>query len=606
MKKFTTVFMTLIIMLMVVLTGCSTFSIDKVKYYNEVVAKVGGENITRFDLVNAYNNYGYTNYVTQMGQSEREAISKTMDTLVQRKLVVKYAKDSGTKYALNQYELKKLFRDTLDSVLESFKTNKDTARKIYNLPAKESDVTDPETKESFKRGEYNYEKRVEIEEGQIRFKDTNLYKDEDLIEPSIDSKYITNFAGYTQAEIVNALLEQFKTEFYSNLDNEDAVAYKKVCDKAIELSCNNLINYEYYLRENGKRLSTNQQDLLFRFVERTYESELENAYITKVQNVYMQEDVLSNSSVENAFKALYKRDYAKYANDAEAYYEKITSTGTSGAELIYYTPNSDAEFGYFLHVLLPFDDYVKAELDYLKQYRQDWFGSDAQAYKNAQMELVNQIMCAQRTLTEIRDDETGEVIAEEGTTLDDKVLIGDVLNEYNATVSDLNSFINFMFKYSTDNATLTADMPYVIGYDTEKYEVNGSELTGAYSTMVTNFTKEAIRLMQNDQRFTKYNEYILTNYGVHLLYYVAPVVNQFSVQDIDSITVKDLDAEVLNMATGETYLDRIFDLVYPEGTDGMFTSNTKYSDFETILIESLYGEYNVKLYETKIKASTKI
>lgn len=593
-------------MLMVTLTGCSTFSIDKVKYYNEVVARVGNDNITRFDLVNAYNNYGYTNYVTQMGQSEAEAISKTMDTLVQRKLVVKYAKDNADKYALNQYELKNLFRDTLDGILEGFNTNKETARKIYNLPAKSTEVTDAETKESFKISDYKYEKRVKIDNGQIKFIDTNIYKDEDLIKPSIDSKYITGFSGYTQAEIVNALLEQFKVEFYNNADNEDAVTYKKVCDKAIELSCNNLINYEYYLRKDGKRLSTNQQDLLYRYVERTYVSELENAYITKVQNVYMQETVLSNSSIINAFTALYNRDYARYANDPEAYYKKIISTGSGDAELIYYAPTEDAEFGYFLHVLLPFDDYVKAELTWLKDHRQDQFGTDVEAYKNAQMDLVNQIMCAQRTLTEVRDQETGEVISEEGTTLDDKVLIGDVLNEYNATVSDLNSFVNFMFKYSTDNATLSADMPYVIGYNPETYEVKDSELVGTHSTMVTNFTKEAVRLMQNNQKYTKHDEYILTNYGVHLLYYVAPVINQFGVQDIASITVEELEAKVLNLATGETYLDRIFDLVYPEGTDGMFTNNTKYSDFETILIDSLYGVYPVKLYETKIKGSIKL
>ena len=72
MKKFTTIFMTFIVMLMVVLTGCSTFRIDKVKYYNEVLAKVGNDTITRFELIEAYNNYGYTNYVTQNGQTEKK------------------------------------------------------------------------------------------------------------------------------------------------------------------------------------------------------------------------------------------------------------------------------------------------------------------------------------------------------------------------------------------------------------------------------------------------------------------------------------------------------------------------------------------------------
>jgi len=63
---------------------------------------------------------------------------------------------------------------------------------------------------------------------------------------------------------------------------------------------------------------------------------------------------------------------------------------------------------------------------------------------------------------------------------------------------------------------------------------------------------------------------------------------------------------MLNEATGETYLDRVFDLVYPAGSDGMFTSNTKYSSYEQKLIDSLYAKYPVELYETKINASTKL
>lgn len=579
-------------MLMVVLTGCSTFSIDKVKYYNEVVAKVGNENITRFDLINAYNNYGYTNYVTQFGKSEKEALLETMDLLVQRKLTVKYAKDNPDKYSLSEYEIKKLYRETLDYLAESLASHKETARKIYNLEASESSVTDEEVTETHKLSEYAYEKRVKIENGQIKFIDTNLEKDEDLIDESIDAKYISGFKTYSQTQIVNALLAKFKEEFYYNENNEDADLYKKVCDKAISLACDNLIEYEYYLREDGKRLSTAQEELLFRFVERNYESQLENAYLTKVNNVYLQQEQLSNESIINAFKALYESDYAKYANDPEAYNGKITSTGTGSDDLIYYTPNSDAEFGYFLHVLLPLNN-VEDDLTWLKEHRHLYTDDE---YKAEQMSYINQIMCAQRTTQDVYEDDV--LVTEEGVVLEEEVSILDVLNEYSANVNDINSFIEFMFKYSTDTATFTADMPYVIGYNTITDE--------EYTTMKDTFTKEAIRLMKENQQFTQFDEYILTSYGVHLLYYVAPVENQITTQQLNSLTVEDLSNAILNPATGETYLDRVFDLVYPEGSDGMFSSNTKYSDFEQNLIESLYAKYPVTLYDTKIKASNKI
>ncbi len=589
-------------MLMVALTGCAGFSINKVDYYNEIVAKVGDQNITRFELVNAYNNYGYTNYVTQAGQSKKKALRSTLDSLIERKMVVNYAKEND-KYNLTHYEIKKLYRETVDYLLESLDSNKETARRIYGLEAPTSNVTDPESAETQKLSKYRYDKRVKIENGQLKFIDTNMEKDEELIEPSIDEAYIINFKDYTDKQIITALLEKFIEEFYYNENEEDPILYEKVCDKALELTCNNLISYEYYLREDGKRLSTKSEDLLYRLAERAYNSQLENTYVTKVSNVYMQENVLSNDSITNAYKAMYESDYAKYSKDAEAYNSTITGTD---AGLIYYTPDSNAEFGYFLHVLLPFNNMEDA-LNDLKSHKDIY--TEEEDYKKAQMALVDQIMCDQRTTEDVYED--GELVFEEGITLgeNERVAVKDVLTEYNANVKDLNSFIKFMFKYTTDNATLTADMPYIIGYNPETYTGklgDDDKLTGAYTAMVNNFTREAIRLMQEGQTYTKSNEYILTNYGIHLLYYVGPVSNQISIQDLSSITIQDLDAAVLNEATGETYLDRVFDLVYPANSDGMFTSNTKYSDFEEVLIDSLYAKYPVTLYSTKINASLKV
>ena len=605
MKKFTTILMTCLIMLVVVLTGCSTFSINKVKYYNEILAKVGEENITRFDLITAYNNYGYSNYVTQGGQTEKEALNSTMTTLVSRKLLVKHAMDNPDKYSLSEYEIKNLYRDTLDYLLESMATNKETARKIYDLEEKADSITDSESKESIKFSEYGYQKRVQVVNGQIQYRDIDTEKDDDEISSPIDERYVTDFASYTTADIVNALRTQFLKEFYTNTEKENASLYRKVCDKALELSCNNLINYEYYLRdENGNKLSKTQDGLIYRFVERAYESHLESAYITKINTEYLKNETLTNESIINAFKAMYESDYAKYANDADAYASKIVSTGTSSAEMIYYTPDSDNEFGYFLHVLLPFNN-VEDELTWLKERRDEY---DVEDYKYWQGYYIDQIMCAERTIAEVRG-ENNELIEEEGIVLESQKSIQDVLAEYRDEVRDLESFKQFMFKYTTDTATLTADMPYVIGYNTKTYtgqvDSNGS-LVGAHTTMVTNFTKEAIRLIQQNQAYTNYDEYILTNYGIHLLYYVAPVENKIDFEDINKITVSQLDSITLNEATGETYLDRVFDLVYPANSDGMFTSNTKYSSYEQILVDSLYAEYQVVLYTTKINASNKI
>ena len=200
MKKFTTIVMTCLIMLVVVLTGCSAFKVDKVKYYNEILARVGEENITRFDLVNAYNNYGYTNYVVQRGLSEKEALLNTMDLLVERKLMVQYAKDNPTKFSLSEYEIKKLYRSTLDYLLESFENNVEQARKIYNLEQTDEDDNNNNSDSNIKISEYFYESRVTLvkdsnQQYQIAFKDTDTEKEDIVLDKSLDDcvKYFKNY-----------------------------------------------------------------------------------------------------------------------------------------------------------------------------------------------------------------------------------------------------------------------------------------------------------------------------------------------------------------------------------------------------------------------------
>ncbi len=588
-------------MVMVVLTGCSTFTIDKVKYYNEVVAKVGEQNITRFELINAYNNYGYTNYVTNGGQSEKEALLSTAESLVERKMLVQYALDNPSKYSLSEYEINKVFDDTITSIMDSFDSNIATARKIYNIDEKETTETDADAIETIKISDFIYERRVDVvttnDGSKLQYVDINTDEDFEYV---IDSKYVTDFTTYSQTDIVNALLAEFKSKLYANNDNEDN--YTKICDKAIELACQNLISYEYYLRDaNGKKLSTNQDDLLFRYVERTYNSYLESAYITKVNNVYLQEEELSNESIILAYQALYNNDYVLYKHDTKSYNSKITNTGTSNGSMIYYTPDSNDQFGYFLHVLLPLGN-VEQELKDLQADRIANHMTD-EDYQREQKVILNKIECDERAISDEYDNE-GKLVYEEGQVKADKKAVGDVLADYQTTVTDLTSFVNFMFRYTTDTATLSADMPYVMGYNTKTDE--------NHSTMMANFTKEGIRLMKNNIKdstasdFTGANEYILTSYGIHLLYYVGEVENYVEPSNLANVTIDILASKIVNPATGERLLDRIFDLVYPAGSNGMFTSNTKYSTFETILVDSLYGQYDEVLFANKIKASNKI
>ena len=100
------------------LAGCATFSINKVKYYNEVLATVDETKITRFDLLSAYNSYGNSYYVQQLGQSEEEALKSTLDLLIDRELMYQYALDNDAMYRPTAYQVNEIIKEMFNSLDE--------------------------------------------------------------------------------------------------------------------------------------------------------------------------------------------------------------------------------------------------------------------------------------------------------------------------------------------------------------------------------------------------------------------------------------------------------------------------------------------------------
>ena len=110
MKKFTAIIICLLMVFACNLAGCASFSIDKEKYYNEVLAKVGDTNITRFDLLNAYNSYGKT-YFSVKGDDETAALNSTLDMLIERESLYQYALTQGDLYKPTAYQVNEVVKE---------------------------------------------------------------------------------------------------------------------------------------------------------------------------------------------------------------------------------------------------------------------------------------------------------------------------------------------------------------------------------------------------------------------------------------------------------------------------------------------------------------
>lgn len=575
MKKITVLLITLLMVVTCCFAGCSTFKVDYVKYYNEVVAEVNGYQITRHELINSYNNYGYSYYVSQQGKSQEEALKSTLNLLIDRRLLADYIKQDD-RYALTEYDINEIYQEVLDSLQSSFESYLSTAREIHNVDEPEA-TEDEEESTVYKKADYQYSKRAELEYGSdiIKYLDE---KDETIVEYALDNDFVVNYASKKKSEIVGKLYAKFMENINYNQYLEEN--YETLTNKALSLLSKNLINYEYYLRDaNGNKYSTDTPSLIKRFIERLYDNQVQTAYISNFEDYYVANETLSTSKLLNKYIELVETDHAKYTNSLTSYYDYLKTVG-SDAEMVYYTPeNATGKFGYFLHVLLPVDEDVFTALDTKEE---------TGLYGEQEFADLKTATILEQTHQE-RNTETGELIDGDKT-------IEDILQEYKNSVNSLDDFVDFMFRYTSDTATLTADKPYVIGYDGDT----------EYSSMVDEFTDEAIRLLKNNLTKTESNEYIVTQYGVHLLYYVGDVRADFNYADRNSVVISRDDTlannlyyTMANELIGKTYFDVLFDLVYPASTGSVYASSNGYTDYEESLVKTLKGN-NVTIYATKL------
>lgn len=580
------------------LAGCATFSIDKVKYYNEVLATVDETKITRFDLLNAYNSYGNSYYVQQMGQSEEQALSSTLDLLIDRELMYQYALDNNAKYKPTAYQVNEIVKEMFESIDEQMQEYINQSKSILNIESDNTDEEEKETETAYKLEDYAYSPRATVKSrqnnGQTEYYIEYIIEaEEENYEKLIDEQYLTDF---TAKNAINEIKTKYFEHLLSDLTDEEGENATAIYNKVRSLFAKDLIDYEYYLRDdNGNKYDTTTENLLSRYFQRSFESQIQSQYLENIRVDYLKNEELSIDLLVQEYNYLADINYNKYNNNLVAYKEAIKGIGTDGDSILYH-PETDAQFGYFVHTLISFDS-IQDNLDLLEQEK------DEEKYELAYNNLISSIGVKARNL------ETG--LVDEDTT---ETSLADIIKEYNSIQTNystyderLSAFIQFMFKYTGDTATLSSGMPYVVG-------------TNGYSSMVEEFNNEAIKLMEGQPgnmstaSLSDIDNLCITEYGIHLLFYVGDV-NRYDIPYSDTANVYiqnedkagsemfNLYTKIINPLTKETYFDKMFDLVYPASSDEVYTSNTGYSDFEEEITHQSENNHPVTKYTTKIKAT---
>ena len=580
MKKLSAILLCLLMIVTCSLAGCAGFYIDKVKYYNEVLVSVGNTKITRYELLSAYNSYG-SNYYSS--ESESSALKSTLNLLIDREAMYQYALDNGTKFKPTQYQVNSAIEsmfESLDSQMETYVKN---AKSILHISIDETETSTETDETAYLIDSYKYKKRANVDEnGKI----TYITEDEpSYYEKLIDETYLEDF---TNSETISAIQNAYLKRFKENLERNENENVEAIYEKALSLFAKDLINYEYYLRdEKGNAYSKVTSELISRYFKRTFDSQIKSLYLSNIRTDYLETEELDINKLLVEYRYQYDVNYQLYSNDTDAYLEKIKAIGTDGNSILYH-PATDTKLGYFIHTLIKFDTLEDAVKALEKE-------TDEEKQTKAKEEILSQVYANPRNST------TG--LVDKST----KVYLDEIFDEY-AEIQDetdydkkLEKFIEFMFKYTGDEkSTLVSGMPYVIG-------------TNGYSQMQEAFTNEAIDLMEtgvvgatSNANINDVSSWCVTSYGIHFLMYVNDV-NAYDLDynniPSDATSGKYFDDRILNPLTGKTYFDMLFDSVYPASSDEVYTSNNGFSDHEKQIVETSKKTHKVVKYKTKINST---
>lgn len=686
MKRISAIIICLLMFLTCTLTGCAGFSINKVKYYNEVVATVGETKITRFELLNTYNSN--SSYYSQNGTSESQALNEVLDLMINREALYQYALNykptlGANPYLPTRYQINEIVKSIFDSVDEQLEEHITNAKQILDIETSEESEAEEQTSATpYKRSDYDYEVRASIvQDGTktVYYKDLehteladaadikagNAYAVEepnfvikyktqnepDSFEELIDGKFLDDYTyKNTSGEGSKDIVEEIKNKYLEHLHEKLIEAEKEnaasIQTEILKSLSNSLINFEYYLRdENGKPYNKVQNDLLYRYFKRTFEAQIKSQFLVNFQEYYLEHENLSLNKLIQAYQEIATHDYNKYYDFSADYKADMKNTSTD-FEKIFYHPNidDDAQFGYFLHTLFQFSDEQKTEIENLtKQYDNKTFKEYAEYYQESLKDGKLDELSKQTLTNKFNEYKTAYTAIvlntkavvrniNDGTETDSTTLRQVLEGEYDNLVKthDIYEFVDFMFKHTQDTATLTADVPYVVG----SYDASKGETYSTNSSMEEAFTEEAIKLMKSgldnsiSDLYTEnefdVEKFCITSYGVHILYYICPVYEydisyanvskvylqtKSSNKDFDPTGQFNLSKKYMNPLSelkGKTYFDLLFDIVYP-ASDSAFTTNTNYSEYEKSLAELAKTEYKVVKYSDKIKSTrTKI
>ncbi len=557
MKKKIATFILMIFSALCVLTGCNLFNKDTSMSLNSIVAMSGKYEITREELINAYNNGGYY-YASYYGYSQEEALQKTIDELLDQKYLLDYI-DSQEEYKLTSEDYNEVVANTweyldsaLDSYLESIKES--LGIEDSTTDAEEEDSDDPEFDVRA-----SYTSKFEIIDGKIVYIESDDTK---------ETHFDRTFESEKDAEEY-ALDYYYKSYYLDHIDTNDKDLKTRTWKSFVSGLKSSQSSYKYS--------DMSDEAVVTRQIKKIFSSNLDSQKISKFQErvqdhsgLKYNEDLKAYTPLESTLENIIKKYKEKYKSNvtlynslkdkssSSAYYEALSNTKYRD-NFVYYGKGEETMIT-CTHILVKLSDEQTSAISSLK----DKYTGEAYESVKSSLESATNTKAYERSL------ETGEVIDEEGISVADLYnKISNDLKNVNDLQERLDIFNDYLYAYNVDTGIINAKYDYVVGTEN--------------SQMVTTFTDAVRDLYKNGKPgdITWVYESNDSYSGYHIIMYTGTLTNIFETEEeLNALTVDNVYNKLGKAKTSLTYKETLFEYFY----DAVVSDN--YSTIKASIVES--------------------
>ena len=611
-----------------VLAGCNLFGRDLETYYNTVVAQInyeysiGAENfsyvedITKRDLINAYNSYGYS--YTQNGYSQEDAVEMTLDSLINRSLMIteveRYYKEAGEEL-LNDAEKTYLWEETYEAIYDNFRTYYNEILGIEDDTASGDEETSGTIYEAYDKQATLYTKQ----DGSLGIKKV------DIVTNIRDSKHVLKNEGGVVYDV--EYQDDEGNYIFKDLIYDNILAYTKKGNTGSTNFRSALNEYMSVVRENYSYLDLDDEKTCFIFeLDRIYDILKDNYMVEKYEQIYNRlassGSTVTNVKVADVVKYYENNvvaDYEKYKSDAETFETDILSSSTSPN----YINSSEAKYFNVAVIKIAFEEGKKEALDTKLTNGMDineYYSELLKLYTSANVEIkdastgeaTGKTIGAENLLSQIEDAllKTRDYL-DYDTVINDTEKVNEILDmsgvsqsaseeikeetvrnyveRYNTEIAHekAEAFLNYYYYYNDDTTYLNQDKLSVFGisnsgevlYNETYSSANVSDESMKDYEMYNEF-QEAIKALYNDgnAKVGDISNVVRGSDGVYILFYAGEVNNLFSgITEDFSLTQKDvlkLANTTFNVFTDKTIFDQIYESLYVDSAYGEYEENS--------------------------------